>query len=60
MSKMYSPRQVAEQLGISTETVRRLIREGRMQAMRVSERCLAVSEAALAAYLEAHTTTIGD
>jgi len=36
--RYYSPAEVAEELSISTSTVLRLIHDGRLQAVRISER----------------------
>ena len=47
---MYSVRQVADQLGVHPETVRRLIHDGRLDAVRIG-RVLRVHSAALEGFL---------
>jgi len=49
-SGLYSVRQVADQLGVHPETVRRLIHDGRLDAVRVG-RVLRVHAAALDGFL---------
>jgi excisionase family DNA binding protein len=49
-SALYSVRQVADQLGVHPETVRRLIHEGRLDAIRVG-RVLRVHGAELEGFL---------
>ena len=50
-TKLYSVRQVADQLGVHPETVRRLIHEGRLDAVRVG-RVLRVDGRAFAGFVE--------
>ena len=49
-SGLYSVRQVADQLGVHPETVRRLIHDGRLDAVRIG-RVLRVHSAALEVFL---------
>jgi len=49
-SGLYSVRQVADQLGVHPETVRRLIHDGRLDAVRIG-RVLRVHSAALEGFL---------
>jgi excisionase family DNA binding protein len=49
--KLYSVRQVADQLGVHPETVRRLIHDGRLEAVRVG-RVLRVDGQAFAGFVE--------
>jgi excisionase family DNA binding protein len=51
-ASLYSVREVADGLGVHPETVRRLINEGRLDAVRMG-RVLRISQEALAALLDA-------
>jgi excisionase family DNA binding protein len=48
---LYSVREVADRLGVHPETIRRLIHDGRLEAVRVG-RALRVAPAALEGFLE--------
>jgi len=50
MDSLYSVRDVAEQLGVHPETIRRLIHEGRLDAVRIG-RVLRVHGASLQGFL---------
>jgi len=47
---LYSVRQVADQLGVHPETIRRLIHDGRLDAVRIG-RVLRIDGAAVAGFL---------
>lgn len=49
--ELYSVREVAERLGVHPETIRRLIHEGRMDAVRVG-RVLRVARADVEAFID--------
>jgi excisionase family DNA binding protein len=52
-----SAAQVAEVLGVSEATVRRLIRRGQLRAARVGDRMWRVSDDDLSAYISEHQNT---
>lgn len=47
---------VARRLGVCLETVRRMVRSGAIEAVKVDGKSYRISRAALAAYLAARTT----
>ena len=49
--EVYSVREVADRLGVHPETIRRLIHDGRLEAVRVG-RVLRVAAADVAAFIE--------
>ena len=58
LSPLYSVREVAEQLGVHPETIRRQIHEGRLEAVRVG-RLLRIPKEALEALLDAQRIRSG-
>lgn len=52
MSDYLTPKQVAELLNVDRETVYRMIRDGRLPAVRVNERGLRIPREAVAAVLK--------
>jgi excisionase family DNA binding protein len=54
---LLTARQVAERLGVSSETVLRWTRQGRLPGYRIGGRALRFCEHEIDAWLEAHATT---
>jgi|TARA_Y100000310_G_scaffold268830_1_gene281680 excisionase family DNA binding protein len=56
MDKYLTPREVAEQLNISRETVLRRIRTGKLNALKIGNRVYRISETDLEKFLQLHKT----
>ncbi len=55
LQKFLTVHQIAEYLGISARTLYRIVEEGKIGHIKISDRCIRIRREAVAAYLAANT-----